>query len=389
MSARLPLFALAVGAFCIGVTEFTPMGLLPVIAKGVGVSIPQAGILVSAYATGVLLGAPLMTLALARLPKRQALVLLMGIFAIGNLASAMAPGYLTLMAARVLTSLSHGAFFGLGSIVAASMVTPARQSSAVATMFLGLTIANIGGVPAATWLGATIGWRMAFGVTAVLGVIAMTVLWSALPQGSPGRMPDVRAELKVLIRPAVLGALGTTVLGAGAMFALYTYITPFLQQHLNASAGFVTAMLMLIGVGFSIGAVVGGKLADRSLVGALISMLLALGVVMLALPALAGSQLGAGIGMVLWGAAGFAINPALQMRVMRSATEAPGLASSVNIGAFNLGNALGAAAGGAAISTHWGATAASWAGAIMALLGVGLVVLQYALTPRPRASVHG
>ena len=263
MKVNYPLLALAVGAFGIGTTEFSPMGLLPTIAKGVDVSIPMAGMLISAYAVGVMVGAPLMTLLLSHRARRSALIFLMAIFTLGNVLSAIAPDYTTLMLSRIITSLNHGAFFGLGSVVAASVVPKEKQASAVATMFMGLTIANIGGVPAATWLGETIGWRMSFLATAGLGVIAMLGLWFSLPKGS-GARPDVKRELSVLVRPQVLTALLTTVLGAGAMFTLYTYISPVLQHITEATPLFVTVMLVLIGVGFSIGNYLGGKFADRS-----------------------------------------------------------------------------------------------------------------------------
>ncbi|MGN4154804.1 MFS transporter [Burkholderia gladioli] len=381
--STLPLLALAVGAFGIGTTEFSPMGLLPVIAEGVHVTIPSAGMLISAYAIGVMVGAPVMTLLLARASRRTALMLLMGIFTIGNLLSAVAPDYTTLLLARLVTSLNHGAFFGIGSVVAASVVPRERQASAVATMFMGLTIANVGGVPAATWLGQMIGWRMSFVATAGLGLLAIAGLFAALPRGESGRMPDLRAELAVLTRPVVLGALATTVLGAGAMFTLYTYVAPTLAQLTHATPGFVTAMLVLIGVGFSIGNVAGGRLADRSLDGSLIAFLLLLIVVMLAFPVLAATHVGAALALLVWGIATFAVVPPLQMRVMRAASEAPGLASSINVGAFNLGNALGAAAGGAAISSGLGYSAVPMAGAGIAVLGLLLVLSQ--LRRRPRA----
>ncbi|WP_025098604.1 MFS transporter [Burkholderia sp. A1] len=381
--STLPLLALAVGAFGIGTTEFSPMGLLPVIAEGVHVTIPSAGMLISAYAIGVMVGAPVMTLLLARASRRTALMLLMGIFTIGNLLSAAAPDYTTLLLARLVTSLNHGAFFGIGSVVAASVVPRERQASAVATMFMGLTIANVGGVPAATWLGQMIGWRMSFVATAGLGLLAIAGLFAALPRGESGRMPELRAELAVLTRPLVLGALATTVLGAGAMFTLYTYVAPTLAQLTHATPGFVTAMLVLIGVGFSIGNVAGGRLADRSLDGSLIAFLLLLIVVMLAFPMLAATHVGAALALLVWGIATFAVVPPLQMRVMRAASEAPGLASSVNVGAFNLGNALGAAAGGAAISSGLGYSAVPMVGAGIAVLGLLLVLSQ--LRRRPRA----
>ncbi len=375
--ATLPLLALAVGAFGIGTTEFGPIGLLPVIADGVGVSIPTAGMLVSAYAIGVMVGAPLMTLALAGWSRRKALIMLMGIFTLGNLLSAMAPGYTTLLLARLVTSLNHGAFFGLGSLVAASLVPRHRQASAVAAMFMGLTIANIGGVPAATWLGQALGWRLSFAATAGLGLIAMLGLRFALPAGQAGSRPNVRAELSVLTCPAVLAALATTVLGAGAMFTLYTYISPTLLALTGASSAFITGVLVLIGVGFSLGNIAGGRLADRSLDGSLIGFLTLLIAVMLAFPWLAATHAGAAIALLIWGIATFAVVPPLQMRVMRAAANAPGLASSVNVGAFNLGNALGAAAGGGAISAGLGYAAVPIAGALIAAAGLLLVLSQW------------
>lgn len=367
------LVALAIGAFAIGTTEFTPMGLLPVIAKGVDVSIPSAGLLVSAYAIGVMIGAPVMTLAFARFGKRAALMLLMAIFTIGNLLSALSPDYITLLASRLVTSLNHGAFFGLGSIVAASVVPKEKQASAVATMFMGLTIANIGGVPAATWIGQQIGWREAFAGTAILGLITIAALWLALPKGERGTVPDLRRELGVLTRPTVLIAMATTVMGAGAMFTLYTYVAPVLADLTGALERFVTLALVLIGVGFTIGNGIGGRLADWSLDGATTIFLAALAVIMLALPFALTSPVGAAIGLLAWGTAAFAIVPPVQMRVMQAASEAPGLASSINVGAFNLGNALGAAVGGGVISAGLGYAAVPVAGGVLAALGLALV----------------
>lgn len=374
-SARWALLALAIGAFGIGTTEFSPMGLLPVIADGVNVSIPTAGLLISAYAIGVMVGAPVMTLAFSRFGKRTALILLMSIFTVGNLMSAMAPGYFTLLAARLVTSLNHGAFFGLGAVVAASVVPKEKQASAVAAMFMGLTIANIGGVPAATWVGQQIGWRMAFAGTALIGIVAISALWFALPKGERGAMPDVRRELRVLTRPAVLLAMATTVMGAGAMFTLYTYVTPTLETLTAASGSFVTFGLALIGVGFTIGNWLGGRLADWSLDGATKIFLGALAATMFALPLMFGSHAGAAIGLLVWGAAAFAIVPPVQMRVMQAASEAPGLASSINVGAFNLGNALGAAIGAGVISLGLGYGAVSIAGGLLAAAGLGMVFI--------------
>ncbi|GHH00125.1 MFS transporter [Pseudodonghicola xiamenensis] len=370
-----PLLALATGAFGIGVTEFSPMGLLPVIAEGVDVTIPTAGLLVSAYAIGVMIGAPVMTLLFSRFGKRGALMALMGLFTLGNILSALSPDYWSLLLARLVTSLNHGAFFGLGSVVAASVVRPDRQASAVATMFMGLTIANIGGVPLATWIGQQVGWRVSFAGTAVLGLIAITALALALPKGQPGQRPEVRRELKVLARPQVLIALLTTVLGASAMFSLYTYVTPILETLTGASGSFVTLALVLIGLGFSLGNWLGGRVADWSLDGATAIFLAALAAIMLAVPLVIGSQSGTAITLLIWGAAAFAIVPPVQLRVMQAAAEAPGLASSINIGAFNLGNAIGAAAGAAVVSLGLGYAAVPVTGGLLAAAGLGLVWL--------------
>lgn len=388
MKSSAALFALAVGAFAIGTTEFTPMGLLPVIADGVQVSIPSAGMLVSAYAVGVMAGAPVMTLLFSRFGKRAALMSLMLIFTIGNLLSAFAPSYTTLLLSRLVTSLNHGAFFGIGAVVAASVVPREKQASAIATMFMGLTIANIGGVPAATWIGQQVGWRLAFGGTAVLGLITIAALWLALPKGERGTRPDVRRELKVLVRPEVLLAMGTTVLGAGAMFALYTYVAPVLAEITQASPGFVAFALVLIGVGFTLGNSLGGKLADWSLDGATKIILALLAIIMALLPLIMSTHLGAAIGLVVWGAAAFGIVPPVQMRVMQAAAQAPGLASSVNVGAFNLGNALGAALGGAVIDQGLGYAAVPLVGAALAAGGLALVWLGKTAR-RPAAQAHG
>lgn len=379
---NLPLLALAIGAFAIGTTEFSPMGLLPNIANDLGVSIPSAGMLITGYALGVMLGAPIMTLWFGGFARRNALILLMAIFTIGNLIAAFAPNYMSLMGARLLTSLNHGTFFGIGSVVAASVVPANKQASAVATMFMGLTIANIGGVHLATWVGQKIGWRMSFLAISVLGVITMLALWKALPVGAVGQKPNIKMELKVLTRLPVLLALLTTVFGASAMFTLYTYIAPSLVEFSHASPTFITMMLVLIGIGFSIGNYLGGKFADLSINKTLIGFLLLLISLMLIFPILAQSQLGAAIGLVIWGAAAFAIVPPLQMRVMSVAHEASGLVSSVNIGAFNLGNAIGAAAGGAVLSFGLNYSAVSIISALLASIGLILVLIQMKLASK-------
>ncbi|MCU4365040.1 MFS transporter [Acinetobacter variabilis] len=382
MKINFPLLALAVGAFAIGTTEFSPMGFLPEIARDLEISIPRAGMLISAYALGVMLGAPLMTLWLSRYSKRKSLILLMAIFTIGNILATLAPNYLGLMGARIITSLNHGAFFGIGSVVAASVVPKDKQASAVAMMFMGLTIANIGGVPLATWIGQHIGWRMAFLGISLLGLLTMFSLWKALPEGQSSQKPDVRQELQVLTRLPVVLALLTTVMSAGAMFALYTYIAPSLQSFTQASPALITLMLVLIGVGFSIGNHLGGKFADLSLDKTLIGFLILLMLMMLLFPILASTALGAGLALIIWGAAAFAVVPPLQMRVMSVAYDAPGLASSVNIGAFNLGNALGAIAGASVLNLGFSYSAVSFAGASLSAVALLLVLIQMKLAPQ-------
>lgn len=375
-SAALPLAALAVGAFGIGTTEFGPMGMLLSIASGVEVSVPSAGLLVSAYAIGVTIGAPVTTLMLSRWPRRQALMVLMAIFTLGNLLSALAPGYVSLMVARVFTSLAHGGFFGIGAVVAASLVPREKQASAVAVMFAGLTVANIGGVPAATWLSESIGWRESFGAISALGLLAMVALRAALPR-EPRRTQaptNVRAELKVIARPVVLLGILTTVVNSGAVFALYTYINPALKAFSGASPGFITAMLALVGVGFTVGNQLGGKFSDRSISKTLIGFLLLEAVSMAALPWLAQTKTGAAVGLFVWAVAAFGLVPPIQMQVMRAAHEAPGLASSINIGAFNLGNAIGAALGALVLSLGAGYAEVMYGGAILAMLALAVVL---------------
>lgn len=374
MKPNLPILALAVGAFGIGVTEFAPMGMLPVIAGDLGVSIPIAGLLISAYAFGVVLGAPLMTLTTGRVPRRTLLIGLMAIFTLGNLLAAVSNSYGMLLAARLITSLNHGAFFGVGAIVAAGLVPKNKQAGAVAAMFMGLTLATIGGVPLAAWFGELFGWRTAFWGITGLGVVAMTALWFALPDLKAPPSVGVMAEIRVLGRGPVLGALALTVVGSGAMFTVFTYIAPILSSETHASTAFITAMLVLFGVGLTLGNLWGGKAADRSIDRTLIVSLSVLIVVLLAFTVLMRWPLPAAVAILIWGIASFALVPPLQMRVMEAAKDAPNLASAVNIGAFNFGNAIGAALGGAVINAGLGYPAISLAGAAMAGLGLVMVL---------------
>lgn len=385
MKINFPLLALATGAFGIGITEFAPMGLLPDMAEGLGVSIPAAGLLVSAYALGVMLGAPLMTLTTARMNRRTLLIGLMAIFTLGNFLSAVAGDYTTLMVARVITSLNHGAFFGVGSVVAASLVAPEKRASAVAAMFMGLTLANVIGVPLAPWVGETFGWRTAFGAIAVWGLITMAALRFALPDIGRDTGGNMLAELGVLKRREVLIALALTAIGSSAaMFTVFTYIAPILTEATHAGTLFVTAMLVIYGLGLTAGNWLGGVFADKSIDRTLIVSLAGLAATLVIFAGAMFQPLAAAVTIFVWGVATFAIVPPLQMRVMEAASDAPNLASAVNIGAFNLGNAVGAAVGGGVIGLGLGYPAVSFAGAAMALGGLAIV---FATRARPAASL--
>jgi DHA1 family inner membrane transport protein len=374
MKLNPPLLALAAGAFGIGVTEFAPMGLLPVIADDLGVSIPTAGLLISAYALGVVLGAPLMTLTTGKVPRRTLLIGLAAIFTLGNLLSAVATDYGTLLAARVITSLNHGAFFGVGSIVAASLVAPNRQAGAVAAMFMGLTIANVVGVPLATWAGDALGWRASFWGIAGIGLVVMAALRLTLPRIPAPAGANALAELRVLGRGPVLSALALTVIGASAMFTVFTYIAPILQEQTHASLAFVTAMLVTYGIGLTLGNWLGGKFADRSVDRTLIVTLASLSVLLVAFAFAMPFAPPTAVLVFLWGVASFALVPPLQVWVMAAAAEAPNLASSMNIGAFNLGNAIGAALGGAVIAGGLGYPAVALAGAAASASGLAFTL---------------
>lgn len=376
------LLALAISAFGIGTTEFVIMGLLPEVAGDLHVSIPTAGLLVSGYALGVVVGAPLMTVLGSRLSRKGVLVGLMGLFILGNLISAVAPGYGLLLTGRIVASLCHGAFFGIGSVVAANLVAPAKRASAIALMFTGLTVATVLGVPLGTALGQQLGWRSAFWAVTVLGVISLLGLVFLVPHQPPGDSVGLRRELAVLRRPQVLLALVTTALGFAGVFAAFTYIAPMMIQVAGFSPGAVTWLLVIFGGGTVVGNLIGGKAADRSLMPSQYAFLAALAVVLVVFVFTAHGQIPAAITVALLGVTGFAAVPSLQMRVMDKAEGAPVLASAANIGAFNLGNAGGAWLGGVAIDGGLGYTAPSWIGALLALSGLAVALVSGALDRR-------
>ncbi|MBT0420117.1 MFS transporter [Morganella morganii] len=377
MRTNTALLSLSVGAFAIGATEFSPMGMLPEIAGSLAVSIPAAGMLVVVYALGVMLGAPVMTLLLIRRSPKAALIFLMSIFTAGNVLSALAPDYNTLLFARFITSLNHGAFFGIGAMVATRVVAKGKEAGAIAGMFMGLTIANIGGVPAITKLSQVLGWRESFFMVSLLGLLTMAALLRSLPRNMQGQELNLRRELQVLTRPAVLLAMLCTVLGASAMFTFYTYIAPALTFISSVPETQISIMLVLVGLGFTLGNYLGGVWANRSVSRTLYGLFALLALTMVLFPLMARDTVTAGIMLVIWGAASFGIVPPLQVKVMQVASEAQALASSVNIGAFNLGNAVGAALGASVLANGGDYAGVSYAGAAVA--AAGLVVLRITL----------
>jgi DHA1 family inner membrane transport protein len=362
----LSLIILALSAFAIGTTEFVIMGLLPDVARDLGVSIPGAGWLVTGYAMGVAIGAPFMALATARLPRKAALVVLMGIFIVGNLLCAVAGDYNVLMFARVVTALSHGAFFGIGSVVAASLVPANRRASAVALMFTGLTLANVLGVPLGTALGQYAGWHSTFFAVTVIGVIALIGLLRFLPRQHDEEKLDLRAEL---------GAL------KNAGIWLFTYVAPLLGDVTGVSPRGVTWSLLLIGLGLTVGNLIGGRLADRRLSSTLIGAFIAMAVISTALSWTSVALIPTEVTLFLWATATFAAVPALQINVVTFGKAAPNLVSTLNISAFNVGNALGAWIGGAVIDHGLGLTRVPLAAAALAVLALLVTLITFKQTP--------
>lgn len=379
----LSLLILALSSFAIGTTEFVIMGLLPDVAGDLGVSIPSAGWLVTGYALGVAIGAPFMALATARLPRKAALVVLMGIFIVGNLLCAIASDYNVLMFARVVTALSHGAFFGIGSVVAAGLVAPNKRASAVALMFTGLTLANVLGVPLGTALGQAAGWRSTFWVVTLIGVIALIGLLRFLPGNREEAKLDMVAELSALKGAGIWLSLSMTALFAASMFTLFTYIAPLLGDVTGISPRGVTYTLLLIGLGLTVGNIIGGKLADRRLGATLIGVFAAMAVVSTALSWTAVAVIPTEITLFLWAAAAFAAVPALQINVVTFGKSAPNLVSTLNISAFNVGNALGAWIGGAVIAGGLGLTSVPLAAAALAVLALIVTLITFRQTRTP------
>ena len=383
----LPLLALALAAFAIGTTEFVIVGLLPSVAADTGSSLSEAGLLVTGYALGVALGAPPLAVLTARLSPYRALSGLMLLFILGNAMCAMAPTYGWLMAGRIVASLTHGAFFGLGATVAVALVPPQRSSSAIALMFSGLTLANVLGVPAGAWIGQHAGWRATFWAVSALGLVALLALLALVPRSMALQRSSASASGWALLRrPRLLAALGLTALGFGGIFTTLTFLAPLLQSEAGFSAAQVNAVLVLFGLGLTVGNLLGGWAADRWPRGSMYGILVALMLVELALHAGLGVPAWVVVCIVLWGMAAFATAPGLQSRVLVESADAPSLGSTLNIAAFNLGNAgaawLGAEALRAGLALAWlPVLSAGLAAAALALLALSQVGIGRAAIP--------
>jgi DHA1 family inner membrane transport protein len=345
-----PILALSMASFGIGTTEFVIMGLLPDVAGGLHVTIPQAGYLVSGYAMGVVVGAPIIAIATAALPRKTALLALMALFIIGNLGCALAPSYGLLMAARIVTAFAHGAFFGIGAVVASDLVAREQRAQAISLMFTGLTLANVLGVPFGTALGQAAGWRAAFWAVVAIGVIAGLAIIRYIPTGLPGSRGGLAREFRALGRWPVLLPMLISTLAAVSMFSLFTYITPLLEDVTGLSPRGVTGVLLMIGVGLTVGNLMGGRLGDRNLLRTIVGGFAGLIVVLTVLFFASRSIVPTLPLLILWGGLAFALVSPLQIWVVDAATDAPNLASTLNQGAFNLGNATGAWLGGVALT---------------------------------------
>ncbi|MEQ9038705.1 MAG: MFS transporter, partial [Silicimonas sp.] len=383
----IAVYALAAGAFGIGVTEFVIMGLLLEVSTDLGVSISAAGLLISGYALGVVIGAPTLTLATRKWPRKRVLVALMAIFTVGNAACALAPSYEFLMAARVVTAFAHGTFFGVGAVVAADLAGGEKRASAIAIMFTGLTLATVLGVPLGTWIGQAFGWRATFWWVTGVGVLAIAILAALVPEMKGEAAPShPLTDLRVLSRPPVMMGLATTVLGYAGVFMVFTYIAPLLIEVSGLPETAISPILLLFGGGLVIGNLLGGKLADIRLHATVIGTLMVLSATLLAMTAAVQHPVSAALFTGLFGAAAFATVPPLQTWVMSNAAGVgESLASSVNIAAFNLGNALGAWLGGLVIDHGPGLQALAPAAALIPGVSV-LLALAAMRAARRRAS---
>lgn len=373
----IALWALAIGAFGIGVTEFIIAGLLPLIAADFGVSVSAAGNLATFYALGVFIGAPLVTILGARAPRKGLLIGLTGLFILGNLITAAAPTLEIAILGRLVTALNHGAFFGIGAILAAEMVAPDKRARAIAFMFTGLSVANLIGVPLGTLLAQALSWRVTFVAIAGVGVATLIGIVALLPKSAAPEGNGMLREIAAFADRHVLLAMGITVFGSAAFFSSITYIAPMMLDLAGYSAGAIVWLMVLFGVGLFIGNILGGRFADKALMPTLYATQGGQAVVLTVFWLVAPSKVGAAICIFLMALLAFATISPVQKLVMDKARAAgaPTLASAVNIGMFNLGNALGAWLGGVVIALGLGLAAPNWAGAVMALIALGLALV--------------
>jgi MFS transporter, DHA1 family, inner membrane transport protein len=371
------LLALAIGAFGIGTTEFVVMGMLPEIADGLGVSVSAVGMLISAYAIGVVIGAPTLTAIGLRFTPRQTLIALMVVFVVGNTLAALAPTYGLLVAARVLTALAHGSFFGVGAVAARRLVPPAQATRAISLMITGLTLANVFGVPLGTFVAQHASWRVVLGAISLIGVATIAGLLAWMPTDA-GEPTDLRGELRAFRRGQVWLVLGLTMVGFSALFAVYSYVSPILTDLGGIPTEWVTPVLGLFGVGTTVGTLAGGRLGDRYGFAFVAVGLLGMAAVLVAFAFLARTPVAAVTLLVLFGTLSFALGPVVQNAVI-DAARVPGgsLVSAANQGAFNVANAVGAALGALVISQGHGYAAPIWVGALLALIGAGIAVLAW------------
>ncbi|QMV42052.1 MFS transporter [Cohnella cholangitidis] len=370
-SFPVSLLSLTVGAFAIGMTEFVIMGILPNVAEDLNVTISAAGQLITMYALGVAVGAPILTVLTHRIPQKKLLILLMLLFIAGNGVSVIAPNYAVLMGARVLTALTHGTFFGVGAVIAANLVRPDKRAGAVSVMMAGLTIANILGVPLGTYIGQNMGWRASFGAIALMGVIALIGIVLLIPRLTQEKATGIRQQVAALVNPKLMVFLLICALGNAGLFAVFTYITPLLVDITGFAEHSVTWILILFGIGVTVGNIIGGKLADWKLMPSILGTYVVIVVALTALTFTIRSEFAAIVTIFIWGAGSFAVMPGLQVRIMSIAKGAPALASTSSHSAGNLGNAVGAFVGGWVI-THLSLSSLPWVGAI--LVGLALTV---------------
>lgn len=382
----LAVLALAMGGFAIGTTEFVTMGLLPQIARGVDVSIPAAGHLISAYAVGVVVGAPVLAFFGARLPRRGLLIALMAAYAVFNALSALATGYHLLTVARFLDGLPHGAYFGVASLVAASMAAPGRKGRAVALVMLGLSVANVVGVPAATWLGQHLGWRSAFWAVAALALLTMAMIVAFVPACPGDRAATGRREIAAFTKPQVWLTLVAGAIGFGGMFAVYTYIAPTITDVGGLRESAVPVFLFVFGLGMVAGTWVAGELADWSIFRSLLGSSLGMGVVLLAFWVVSPHGWWALPVVFLITVLGSVLVVNLQLRLMDVAGDAQTLGAAMNHASLNLANALGAWLGGLVIAAGYGYRSTALVGVVLSVGGFLVVIASAAVHVRGASS---